>query len=234
IVPGDLRDDMLTFRDIAKTASNFIKHIIKDRDIIGITGGTTMALLAEEMTYDKTKRDVTIVPARGGLGKELETQSNNIAAKIAKKLGGSYRLLQVPDNVGAEALKALMTVQEVKEVLEIIKNMDILVFGIGRADIMAQRRDLRQDKIKEIEKSGAVAEAFGHYFNTNGDIVHETSTIGLTLEDFKRINTVIGVAGGKDKAEAIISICKLHKNMTLIIDEAVARKILSMSCIATI
>lgn len=233
IVPGDLAKDVLTFKDMGKTASHLIKQIIKDGNVIGITGGTTMAQVAEEMTFEKIKKDVTVIPARGGLGKELETQSNNIAAKIAKKLGGSYRLLQVPDNVGVEALKALMTVQEVKEVLEIIKNMDVLVFGIGRADIMAQRRELKQDKISEIEKSGAVAEAFGHYFNTNGDIVHETSTIGLSIGDFKKINTVIGVAGGKDKAEAIISICKLHRKMILIIDEAAARKILAMSKNAT-
>lgn len=234
IVPGDLDDDIIAFREMGKTASNLIKQVTKEGYIIGITGGTTMAQVAEEMTIEKTKRDITVVPARGGLGKELETQSNNIAAKIAKKLGGSYRLLQVPDNVGIEALNALMTVHEVKEVLDIIKNMDILVFGIGRADVMAKRRELQQDKIDEIKKAGAVAEAFGHYFNTSGDIVLETSTIGLSLEDFKKISTVIGVAGGKDKAEAIVAVCKLHRNLTLVIDEAAARKILSMNKNATI
>jgi len=234
IVPGDSKNDILTFRDMGKTASNLVKQIIKDGDIIGITGGTTMAQLAEEMAPEKSKRDVTVIPARGGLGKELETQSNNIAAKIAKKLGGNYRLLQVPDNVGEEALKALMTVNEVKEVLDIIKNMDILVFGIGRADVMAKRRNLHQDIIREIEEKGAVAEAFGHYFNTKGEIVLETSTIGLSLEDFKNIKTVIGVAGSEEKAEAIISICRLHKNMILVVDEAAARKILQLYNNATI
>ncbi len=38
--------------------------------------------------------------------------------------------------------------------------MDILVFGMGRADIMAERRQLSQEKIdKLIGKGGAVAEA---------------------------------------------------------------------------
>ncbi len=234
IVPGDSSEDMLTFKDMGKTASVLIKQVIKDGDIIGITGGTTMAQVAEEMTLEKIKRKVTVIPARGGLGKDLETQSNNIAARLAQKLGGNYRLLQVPDNVGVEALKALMTVHEVKEVLEIIKKMNVLIFGIGRADIMAQRRDLQQEKIDKIKKSGAVAEAFGHYFNTEGEIVLETSTIGLSLEDFKKTSTVVGVAGGKEKAEAIIAICKLRSNMTLVIDEAAARKILLMSKNATI
>lgn len=234
IVPGDSSEDIITFKDMGKTASLLIKQLIKDGDIIGITGGTTMAQVAEEMTPDKNKKDVLVIPARGGLGKDLETQSNNIAASLAKKIGGSYRLLQVPDNVGGEALKALMTVHEIKEVLDMIKNMNVLIFGIGRADVMAQRRELEPDKIEKIKKEGAVAEAFGHYFNTDGNIVLETSTIGLSLDDFKGIDTVIGVASGKEKAEAIIAISKLHSNMTLVIDEGAARKILTMSKNATI
>lgn len=229
IVPGDSNEDILTFKDMGKTASIIIKQLINDGDIIGITGGTTMAQVAEEMTCEKAKRDVLVIPARGGLGKDLETQSNNIAANLAKKLGGSYRLLQVPDNIGEEALKALLTVHEIKEVLDMIKNMDLLIFGIGRADVMAQRRELETDKVEKIKKDGAVAEAFGYYFNTDGDIVLETSTIGISLEDFEGIKTVVGVAGGEEKAEAIIATSKLHSNMTLITDEGAARKILSMS-----
>lgn len=233
IVPGDSGKDILTFKDMGKIASTLIKELVRDDYIIGITGGTTMAQVAEEMSKEKQKRNVTVIPARGGLGKELETQSNNIAAKIAKKLGGSYRLLQVPDNVSVEALKALMTIHEIKEVLDLIKNIDILIFGIGRADVMARRRELSGRLIDKLSKEGAVAEAFGHYFDTSGNIVLETSTIGLSLDDFRKIKTVVGVAGGTEKAEAIISVCKLHNNMILVLDEAAAKKIIIMSENAT-
>ena len=53
IVPGDLEEDIIAFREMGTTASNLIKQVTKDGDIIGITGGTTMAQVAEEMTYEK-------------------------------------------------------------------------------------------------------------------------------------------------------------------------------------
>ncbi len=79
---------------------------------------------------------------------------------LPKKLDASYRLLHIPDNIDKVALDAVLSIGDVKEVLDLIANMDILVFGMGRADIMAERRQLSQEKIdKLIGKGGAVAEA---------------------------------------------------------------------------
>ncbi len=228
IVPGDSEIDSLIIKDIGKITSSYIKKIISDTSVIGITGGTTMAQVADEMEQEKGNKDILVLPARGGLGKNVETQANNIAAKLAQKLGGNYRLLHVPDNIEKDTLATLLNIPEIREVIDIIKNIDILVFGIGRADVMAERRHLGNQKIDDLKKKGAVAEAFGYYFNTKGEIVCETSTVGLSLIDFKNIETVIGVASGEEKAEAIISISNLHKNMVLVTDEGAAKKILEL------
>lgn len=53
-------------------------------------------------------------------------------------------------------------------------------------------------------------------------------TVGLSLEAFMEIPNVIGVAGGEKKAEAIISIASLKKNMVIITDEGAARKIIEI------
>lgn len=226
IVPGNSDKNKLVLKDIGKTAANYLKNIIKDNNIIGITGGSTMAQVAEEMPKVKTKDNILVLPARGGLGKDVETQANSIAAKLAKKLGGSYRLLHAPDNIEKETLEVLLKVGEVKETLELIRKMDILLFGIGRADVMAERRKLSKDNIDYIMGKGAVSEAFGHYFDTEGKQVWESMTVGISLEDFKKVNHVIGVAGGDAKAEAILSITTLRENMTIVTDEGAAMKIL--------
>jgi len=228
IIPGDSDKDSLILKDIGKITSSYIKGIIKDGITIGVTGGTTMFHIAEEMEQEKGEKDILVLPARGGLGKDVETQANNIAAKLAQKLGGNYRLLHVPDNIEKDALETLLKIQEIKEVVDIIKNINILIFGIGRADTMAERRHLDCDSMDILRKKNAVAEAFGHYFNRKGDIVYETSTVGLSLVDFENISTVIGVACGEEKAEAIMSISSLHNNMVLITDEGAARKILKL------
>lgn len=228
VVPGNSDESELVLKDMGRTAARFLKKIIKKSNIIGITGGTTMAQVAEEMPKGKVANDILVLPARGGLGKDVETQANSIAANLAKKLDGNYRLLHVPDNIEQEAINALLKVSEVKEFVDIIKKLDILVFGIGRADVMAERRKVSEETIEELIDRGAVAEAFGHYFDTNGNRVWESITVGLSLVDFKKVNDVIGVAGGEKKAEAIISISSIREDMILVTDEGAARKILKL------
>lgn len=229
ILPGNCDENELVLNDIGKTTSAYLKSRIKDNNIIGVTGGNTMAQLAEEMPHEKVANNILVLPARGGLGKDVETQANSIAARLAQKLGGSYRLLHVPDNIEKEALDVILKVTEIKEIVDTIKKIDILVFGIGRADTMAERRKLPEETIRELTTRGAVSEAFGHFFDTKGNIVWESMTVGLSLEDFKRINEVIAAAGGDKKAEAIISICTLRKDITLVTDEGAANKILKIA-----
>ena len=228
IVPGNSDENGLGLKDMGKTSSIYLKKLINKDSIIGVTGGTTMAQVAEEMPLGKVADNIIVTPARGGLGKDVETQSNSIAAKLAKKLEGSYRLLHVPDDIDRVTLEAVLKISDIKEVMDLIKNMDILIFGIGRADTMAKRRQLPQDKINKLIEKGAVAEAFGHYFDIEGNEVWESLTVGLSLEDFQNIEKLIGVAGGKDKAEAIISIASLRKNMTIITDEGAAKQIIKI------
>jgi len=233
IVPGNSDINSLVLKDMGKTTSIYLKKLINENCIIGVTGGTTMAHVADEMPEGKVGDNVMITPARGGLGRDVETQSNSIAAKLAKKLEANYRLLHIPDNIDKVTLDAILNIPDIKEVMELIDNMNILVFGIGRADIMAERRSLPREIIKDIIHRGAVAEAFGHYFDIEGKEIWESQTVGISLDTFQRIDNVIGVAGGEGKAEAIIAITSLRENMTIITDEGAAKKMIKIAKKAT-
>ncbi|WP_416197552.1 sugar-binding transcriptional regulator [Sporanaerobacter sp.] len=228
IVPGNSDEDELVLKDMGRAAAKYLRSVISSNSVIGITGGTTMAQVAEEMCQEKKGSDVLVLPARGGLGKNVEIQANSIAAKLAQKLGGNYRLLHVPDNIEEETITALLKVPEVNEFVNIMKNINVLVFGMGRADEMAKKRKSSEEKIEELIQKGAVAEAFGHYFDRYGNTVWESMTVGLSLVDFKKVDNVIGVAGGERKAEAIVSICSIKEDMVLVTDEGAAKKILDI------
>lgn len=228
IVPGNSSDIDTFIKEIGSTAFNVLKRELKDGDIVGITGGSTMAKVAEQGVWDKVTRDIIVTPARGGLGKDLNTQSNSIAAKLSDELGGGYRLLYIPDNLGKEALEHILKNKEIKESINLIENINILLFGIGRADTMAKRRNLTHEKTDLLLDGGSVAEAFGHFFNIKGEEIWEYETIGISLNKFKSLENLIGVAGGEEKAEAIISISSLNNNMILVTDESAAKKILKI------
>jgi len=50
----------------------------------------------------------------------------------------------------------------------------------------------------------------------------------LMLQDLQNIGTIIGVAGGKSKAAAILSVIRASRQDILITDEAAAREIVRM------
>ncbi|MDY0236621.1 MAG: sugar-binding domain-containing protein [Gudongella sp.] len=228
VVPGDSEINHDVLLEMGKAASKILLDSLGVNDIVGVTGGSTMACVSKMIHSEKKYNKVTIIPARGGLGTEMTNQANSVAANIGKSLDADYRMLHIPDGLDQKALKAVSTNPEIREVLQMMDKMNILLFGIGRADELAQRRRLPIEKIDNLLKEGAVAEAFGHYFNINGRDIWEYKTVGISLGSYKKLEKIIGVAGGKNKAEAIIAVSSIRKDITLVIDEAVGYKILEL------
>ena len=126
-------------------------------------------------------------------------------------------------------MKTLSCEPEIMKTLSYIRKTDVLVFGIGRADEMATRRKLPKLQVEEILSKGAVGEAFGYYFNKNGEIVYELNTVGIDLETFKSVKNNIAIFAGASKAEAVTAISKINSNMVIVTDEQSAYKILEIN-----
>jgi Transcriptional regulator, contains sigma factor-related N-terminal domain len=194
-VPGDTYQDPLVKKDLGRAAARFLEKVLFPSCTVAVTGGTTLAEMAEAMGTAQPE-DVLIVPARGGLGEEMELQAGTIAAKIAKAINGHYRLLHIPDNLEESTAEILKRDSHIQEVVKRIKSSDILLHGIGIAMEMANRRGLAQNAIDIIDQHQGVGEALRYYFAKSGNIVYETRGIGLELNDVRNIPTVIAVAGG--------------------------------------
>ncbi len=228
IVPCNLEHSNL-IREIGRVAANYLRRLLRTGDIIAITGGYTMSQVAEMMPFcDERYENTIVVPGRGGLGEEVDIQANTIAASIAKKIGGKYYLLQVPDNLKVENISLIKDEPSIQKTLNILGKANILVHGVGNAAEMSARRGMDQSEIDDILSKGAIGEAFGYYCNLDGEIVYSTPSIGLSLEEVENIGTVIAVAGGEKKAEAIKSIISPKYQDVLITDEETARRIISL------
>jgi central glycolytic genes regulator len=224
-VPGDIEDDKTVIKELGRAAANYIRGIIKDKGIIALTGGTTIKEVIDNVPKISNLQGVLVVPARGGMGRNVELQSNTLAASLANKIGGSYKLLHVPDNLSDRALDTMLNEKDIKDIIENIRSSDILIYGIGRAAEMAKRRGISQDEMSHLEALGAIGEAFGCYFNKNGEVVYSTSSLGISPEDIRKIGFPVAVAGGKSKAEAILSAEGNNVNGILITDEGAAREL---------
>ena len=74
---------------------------------------------------------------------------------------------------------------------------------------------------------GAIGEAFGYYFDKNGEIVMKLNTVGIDIEMYKNAKDAIVVFAGSEKVESFLALYKLNKNLTLIVDEESAKEILN-------
>ena len=225
IVPGNVEENPATLKELGKAAANYVKNIIKDSDIIAITGGSTIKEVVEAFPKVSNISNVLVIPARGGMGRRVESQANYLAAALANKVNGTYKLLHIPENVSYEVLEGLLKEKQIKEVIDNIHNADILIYGIGNAIHMAQKRGLSEEYISKLESLGAVGEAFGCYFNKHSQVVLENTPIGININDAKKINTHIAVAAGENKVEAIIATEMNNSNAVLVTDESAGRKI---------
>lgn len=230
VVPGDSYQDGHVCKGLGRQAALFLRQALFDGCVLAVTGGTTLAEMALAMTAGGAARDVTVLPARGGLGEQMEQQANAIAARIAQAIEGHYRLLHIPDNLDEETIEHLLTNPQVSAVVQELKSADILVYGIGSAIEMAARRGLPKSALKVLEEKNAVGEAFRYYFNQAGEIVYSVPGIGLELADLNSIKQVIAVAGGSNKARAIEAVLGNLRRGILITDEGAARLIMNRGC----
>lgn len=228
IIPGDSDVDESIKKQMGRMTADYLKGIIKDGSIIAVTGGTTVAQIPKVLPDSMVKRNVVVVPGRGALGEKAEIQANTIAAELARKLGGSYKLLHVPDNLSQRALKTVCEDSMIKELLQIIKKADILIHGVGTAQEMAKRRGLSQEDMEYLKKMHAVSETLGFYLDKTGKIVYETTSIGFGFSDLNEIGTIITVAGGSSKAEAILAFLNIRYSSVLITDEGAAKKMINI------
>lgn len=226
VVPGDSEKDPAVFSELGRTAARILTETLADNMIVAVSGGSTMADLAGKV--NQSFAGITVVPSRGGLGEQVQYQANLVAAVLAAKLGGTYRLLHIADNLSDEALEAVLASdQSTMAVVNLMKRADILVHGIGRADTMAKRRELPEEVIDHITTE-CVGETLGHYFNMDGECKYVTNSVGLRLNDLEQIGKVIAVAGGRAKAEAVLSVVRARRQDILILDEAAAQTIQSI------
>ncbi|MGL4569541.1 MAG: sugar-binding transcriptional regulator [Clostridium sp.] len=228
IVPGNVDNNPAVLKDIGKAASNYLNKIIKNNSIIALTGGSSVKEVVESFREVKNLSNVLVVPARGGMGRTVEIQANTLAASLAKKVNGSYRMLHVSENVSFKLLKSLKEENDIKEVVESIHNADIFVYGVGNAVEMAHKRGLSEESILSLTKLKAVGEAFGCYFDKDSKVVSKTTAIGINIDEARKINTHIVVAGGENKVESIIATQRGNKNGVLITDEAAGIEILKV------
>lgn len=136
----------------------------------------------------------------------------------------------------AEIARTLKNENSVQDVLLAAQAADAAIVGIGAINQKDEATIIRSGYITKgeqlmIGRKGAVGDILGYFFDAEGQVIPDMKIhdelIGLTLNTLKTIPTVIGVAGGVNKAEAIAAAMKGGYINALVTDQETAAAIVS-------
>lgn len=230
IIPGDSDDEHGVFTHFGHYLTDLLqaKLAMNHDNVIVVLGGTTLKKVADHMRKVPFCEDHNVfVSGRGGIGEKVEVQANTISARMAERVGGDHVSLYVPESVSQSTYDTLLLEPAIQKALQLISQATCVIHGIGSALHMAENRGMTEDQIQQLIESGAVAETFGYFYNSNGEVVYRLPRIGLQLEDMGKVPNIFAVAGGKNKAKVIQAYMKNAPHQTcLLTDEGAANEIL--------
>ncbi|MHA6259939.1 sugar-binding transcriptional regulator [Sporosarcina sp. CAU 1771] len=227
IVPGDSDSDESTKSLLAQEAANQFTNEIGRGTTVAVTGGSSIALIPNHIEKFTDPSELLFIAARGGVGEDIGLQANVIAASFAQASGGSYRSFYYPDSLGKEAHEAFLKDPSIVKMIGLYDTVDCVLHGIGNAQTMAKLRESSEEERLFLKNKGAQGEAFGYYFDEQGNAVHRIRTVGIQIEQLARIPLIISVAGGKNKAKAILAyMATAPEQSILVTDEGAANEMI--------
>lgn len=229
IVPGDSAGDASVLKEMGRQAALLLDELLPEGEfVVAVAGGTSVAAIVPYLSPELSEeRHFIFVPARGGFGESMSVQANTISDQMAQMVGGENMALFVPDNLSQQALDLLRNEPTIASTIEAMKHANCLLYSIGNAKVMLERRKMPEGVKEQVMTSGAVGETFGCYFDETGKVVYRLSRFGLQIEDVERIPYAIAIAGGSSKAKALEVYARIAPAHTwLVTDEGAANLIL--------
>ncbi|TDF98586.1 sugar-binding transcriptional regulator [Paenibacillus piri] len=232
-VPDADQDQQLIDLHVAREAASFLEGVIRDRDIVGVMAGRTIASVGGALHYS-VKKDVKFVPLVGGWGAEgASWHANSNTRLFAERLKARYLLLNAPAIVASRQTRDLFVREpEIADVLNCAKQATIALVGIGqvsRKATIVESGYFDRQNIEDVRALGALSNICTSFLDANGrDVPHEAALrmIGISVAELRRIPNVIAVASGRDKTEAIVSALRGSCIHALVTDMATARRLL--------
>lgn len=236
IIPGESVPLKMLAHNLGLAGADAVAGRVADGASLGVSWGATLSELAMALGARKPDpRRVTVVPLLGGQGQaSRELQVNGIASRVASAFGGVNMLLHAPSMVDtAEAKHMLMRDSAIRQVVEAWDHLDVAVVGIGAFEPPSTLLDeggFSAGDLSELTIAGAVGDVCMNFFDARGRQVSTPLAdrlIGITFEQLLEVECVVAVAGGVNKAAAVVGALCSGIVDVLVIDDTTARAVMT-------
>lgn len=219
-----------TLQMVGRVAANHLLEILRDGDIIAITGGKAVSAVVENLEAER-RFDVRVVPLTGGVQGKHYTDVNHLATQLADKLGGTAQLVHAPLFAEDEQQRGLlMNVASIREVFDLARQATVALVGIGSVQAPGSGYyDLLPDPARggqALVDAGIAGEFLAHLIKADGSLAEidlNSRVVALDPADLANCPTIIGVAAGSLKAGPVAATLAGRFLTSLVVDEEIAR-----------
>jgi lsr operon transcriptional repressor len=202
---------------------------------LGVGWGETVSRVIAATSFG-TVGPVHMVTLTGGVEGYLQTILSS-KGEIAGESAHLTSATVIPSPIMAstsELAAALRAEPTIQQVLKQACGVEYALVGVGTptADAtIVHTGYLNAEDTRGLRERGVAGDILGQFFDASGDVVDlpiHDRRIGIELADLRRIHKVVGVAGGKHKAEAIMG--ALHGGFldVLVTNELTAIRLLEL------
>jgi len=193
---------------------NFLSRTLLDGEYVGVSMGMTLQNVIRGKRSIDTDIKCTFVPILGGVGETRhDIHSNYIATEFARLFGGNCVQFFSPAIFSdAGVLQGFLKEKSVKQIFDIYKKVDTVIMGIGIPDrggstLMATGY-VDEDILQHFVDDGAAGDIALHFFDQNGSTEKfkefNERIAGMHISQLKKVSKRIGIAGGAEKAQAVL------------------------------
>jgi DNA-binding transcriptional regulator LsrR (DeoR family) len=232
-------DERFIERQIGAAAAYYLESALRPNEVVGISSwSATLLALVDAMHPTPRKGDVRVVQILGGVGSpSAEAHAGRLTSRLADLLGGAAVFLPAPGVVGsAAAMEALTADHYVRGALDLFDQVTTALVGIGAIEPSKLLADSgNRFSIEELEAlriQGAVGDVLLRFFDAYGAPVNtplNQRVISMRLEQLRRVDRSIGVAGGERKFAAILGAIRGGWVNVLVTDHLTARRLIAVT-----
>ncbi len=200
-------------REIGAAAAYYLETTLNQREIIGISSWSSTLLAMVDAMHPLTRdTEAQVVQVLGGVGNpNAEVHAARLTGRLATLVNGKARFLAVPGVVGsADSARVLQEDQFTHEVLSMFNNVTLALVGIGAVEpsaLLASSGNIfSPEELDMLKACGAVGDVCLRFFDDMGAPVLtplNDRVIGMNLEQLRRTDRAVGIAGGPRKVQAI-------------------------------
>ncbi len=221
-----------SYNKISESFNFLFDKIVKDGDHIGIMAGDSINRISKRL-IGISRKELEIYPLVGGFGVTGEDwQANNNVKNFGERLDSKFFQLNCPAYISDESMHALMpTLPDIKFVAERAEKVTIAIISIGQLGpkaTLVRSGILSEEDIFELQDKNAIASVCASFLDRDGKLIECNTSkkmFGCTVPALKNANTVIAVAYGNSKIEAICATLKSNCADILVTDLNTAKKI---------